>query len=391
MNLAEIQAQLRAEGLDGWLFFDHHRRDPIAYRVLGFAPRQHITRRWHYLIPADGEPVKLVHRIESRMLDALPGERRVYSGWQELRSALGALLAGRRRVAMQYSPDCMIPYISLVDAGTVELVRSLGVEVMSSAGLVQHFEARWTPEQLEMHLEAGRRVDQVRGESFEEIGRRVRAEGSVEEVAIRDFVRRRFADLGVAAEDGPIVGVNANSGNPHYEPSEQVTSPIRPGDFVLLDMWAKLTVPQSVYYDITWTGYVGAEPPERIQEIFGIVTAARDHAVEFIRAAIAGRRTIRGWEVDDVARGVIAGRGFGEWFTHRTGHSIGEDIHGNGANMDNLETHDERPIVAGTCFSIEPGIYLPEFGVRSEVNVYVDDSEAGVTGETQQDLVLIRA
>lgn len=389
MKIDEIQAQLRAEGLDGWLFFDHHVRDPIAYRVLGFRPRRHVTRRWYYLIPGAGEPVKLVHRIESWMLDALPGERRVYSGWQELRKALGAMLAGRRRVAMQYSPDCMIPYVSLVDAGTVELVRGLGVEVASSAELVQHFEARWTPEQLEMHLEAGRRVDQVRGEAFEEIGRRVRAEGSVQEVAIRDFVRRRFRDLSLVAEDGPIVGGNANSGNPHYEPSEEVTSPIRAGDFVLLDMWAKLAAPRAVYYDITWTGYVGAEPPERIREIYAIVREARDRAVEFIRTAIAAGREVRGWEVDDVTRGFIAGRGYGEQFTHRTGHSIGEEVHGNGANMDNLETHDERLLVGGTCFSIEPGIYLPEFGVRSEVNVYVGEGAARVTGEVQRELVLL--
>ena len=389
MNLSAIQSQLRAESLDGWLFYDHHQRDPIAYRVLGFAPKRHVTRRWYYLVPAEGEPVKLVHRIEAWMLDALPGERRVYSGWKELRAALAAMLAGHRRVAMQYSPDCMIPYVSLVDAGTVEMVRGLGVEVASSASLVQHFEARWTPEQLEMHLEAGRRVDQVRREAFEEIGRRVRAEGSVQEVAIRDFVRWRFADLGLVAEDGPIVGVNANSGNPHYEPSEDVTSPIRAGDFVLLDMWAKLAQPRSVYYDITWTGFAGPEPPQRVREVFGIVREARDRAVEFIRAAVRERRTICGYQVDDVARGFIAARGHGEWFTHRTGHSIGEEIHGNGANMDNLETHDDRPLVAGTCFSIEPGIYLPEFGVRSEVNVYVGEDEARVTGETQQDLVLI--
>jgi Xaa-Pro aminopeptidase len=389
VKVEAIQAQLRAEGLDAWLFFDHHRRDPIAYRVLGFEPRRHVTRRWYYLIPAQGEPVKLVHRIEAWMLDALPGERRAYSGWKELRAALGTMLAGMKRVAMQYSPDCMIPYVSLVDAGTVELVRTLGVEVASSAGLVQHFEARWMPEQLEMHLEAGRRVDRVRREAFEEIGRRVRAEGSVEEVAIRDFVRRRFSELGLVAEDGPIVGVNANSGNPHYEPSEHETSPIRAGDFVLIDLWAKLAEPRAVYYDITWTGAVGSEPSGRVREVFGIVREARDRAVEFIGQAVSSGRRIHGYEVDDVARGVIASRGYGERFTHRTGHSIGEEVHGNGANMDNLETHDEREIVPGTCFSIEPGIYLPEFGVRSEVNVYRGEREARVTGEAQQDLVLV--
>ena len=390
MNLTEIQAELRAQKLDGWLFFDHHQRDPIAYRVLGFAARRHVTRRWYYLLPAEGEPVKLVHRIESWMLDALPGERRVYSGWRELRGELGSLLVGRKRVAMQYSPDCMIPYVSLVDAGTVELVRGLGVEVASSAGLVQRFEACWSAEQLEMHLEAGRRVDVVRREAFEEIGRRVRVDGFVQEVAIRDFVRERFREQGLLTDDGPIVGVNANSGNPHYEPTPDCTLPIRAGDFVLLDMWAKLDRPGAVYYDITWTGFVGAEPPAAIRNIFTIVTGARDAAVEFIRSGVGAGRVICGYQVDDVARGHISGHGYAESFTHRTGHSIGEEVHGNGANMDNLETHDERVLAPGTCFSIEPGIYLPEFGVRSEVNVYVGEEEARVTGEAQSEIVLIR-
>src|SRR5712692_9137370 len=300
MNLTEIQVELRAQKLDGWLFFDHHQRDPIAYRVLGFSARRHVTRRWYYLLPAEGATVKLVHRIENWMLDAVPGERRVYSGWREMRSQLGEMLAGKKRVAMQYSPDCMIPYVSLVDGGTVELVRSLGVEVVSSAGLVQRFEACWSAEQLEMHLEAGRRVDRVRREAFEEIGRRVRAAGSVEEVAIRDFVRERFREEGLVTDDGPIVGVNANSGNPHYEPSADVTSPIRAGDFVLLDMWAKLDRPGAVYYDITWTGYLGAEPPARIREIFEIVRGARDRAVEFIESGIHQGLTIYGYQVDDV-------------------------------------------------------------------------------------------
>ncbi|MBI3696357.1 MAG: aminopeptidase P family protein [Acidobacteria bacterium] len=389
MNLTGIQAELRAQKLDGWLFFDHHQRDPIAYRVLGFAPRRHVTRRWYYLLPAEGEPVKLVHRIESWMLDALPGERRVYSGWRELRDELGRMLGGRKRVAMQYSPDCMIPYVSLVDAGTVELVRGLGAEVESSAGLVQRFEACWSPEQLEMHLEAGRRVDVVRREAFGEIGRRVRAEGSVQEVAIRDFVRERFREQGLVTDDGPIVGVNANSANPHYEPSPDCTSPIHAGDFVLLDMWAKLDRPGAVYYDITWTGFAGPEPPAAIREIFTIVRGARDAAVEFIQSAVRAGRPVCGYQVDDVARGHISGRGHAEHFTHRTGHSIGEEVHGNGANMDNLETHDGRLLVPGTCFSIEPGIYLPEFGVRSEVNVYVGEREARVTGEAQSEIVVI--
>jgi Xaa-Pro dipeptidase len=391
MNLTEIQAELRARGLDGWLFFDHHQRDPIAYRVLGFAPQRHVTRRWYYLLPAEGTPVKLVHRIEEWMLDALPGERRVYSGWRELRQRLAEMLAGKKRVAMQYSPDCMIPYISLVDAGTVELVRSLGPAVVTSAELVQRFEACWKPQQLEMHLEAGRRVDAIRREAFEEIGRRVRASGAVQEAAIRDFIRRRFSERGLAAGDGPIVAVNANSGNPHYEPTPEITSPIRRGDFVLLDMWAKLDCPGAVYYDITWTGYLGEEPPAAIRNVFAIVREARDRAIEFIQAALREGRPVCGYQVDDVARGCISNRGYGERFTHRTGHSIGEEVHGNGVNIDNLETHDERRLIPGVCFSIEPGVYLPEFGVRSEVNVYIGRNEARVTGEVQREIVLIPA
>jgi Xaa-Pro aminopeptidase len=307
-----------------------------------------------------------------------------------MRGELARLLEGKKRVAMQYSPDCMIPYVSLVDAGTVDLARGLGVEVASSAALVQRFEARWSASQMEMHLEAGRRVDRIRGEAFEEIGRRVRSAGSVEEVAIKDFIRERFRAEGLVAEDGPIVGVNANSGNPHYEPTAEETTPIRPGDFVLLDMWAKLAEPGAVYYDITWTGFLGPQVPEKIQRVFEIVRGARDRAIEFIESAMRENRVICGYQVDDVARGYIRERGYGEQFTHRTGHSIGEEVHGNGANMDNLETHDERPLITGTCFSIEPGIYLPDFGVRSEVNVYAGDGEARVTGERQDQIVIIR-
>jgi Xaa-Pro aminopeptidase len=306
-----------------------------------------------------------------------------------MRTELERMLAGKKRVAMQYSPECMIPYISLVDAGTVELVRSLGVEVTSSASLVQKFEACWAPEQLEMHLEAGRRIDTIRREAFEEIGRRVQANGAVQELEIKNFILSRFRDNELVREDGPIVGVNANSGNPHYEPGEGRTALIRRGDFVLLDMWAKLDRPRAVYYDITWTGYVGTEVPAEFRDVFEIVSGGRDRAIEFIQSSIRQGRKIAGYEVDDAARAYITERGYGERFVHRTGHSIGEDIHGNGANMDNLETHDDRALVPGLCFSIEPGVYLPEFGIRSEVNVYVDDGDARVTGEIQRKLVLI--
>ncbi len=389
MNLPEIQEQLRREHLDGWLFFDHHHRDPIAYRVLSLDVPRHVSRRWYYWIPASGEPRKLVSRIEDWMLDALPGERLAYSAWGEQREKLGQMVARASRLAMQYSPDCMIPYVSLVDAGTIDLVRSLGKEVVSSASLVQYFEARWSAEQAESHYEAGRRVDAVRRQAFEEIRRRIDAEGSVQELAIADFIRARFAEQSLLAEDGPIVAVNANSGNPHYAPTAEQSAPIAAGDFVLIDMWAKLDQPRSVYYDITWTGFCGREPPAEIQNVFEVVREARDRAVEFVRSAVASGRPIAGYQVDDVARGYIREKGFADQFTHRTGHSIGEEIHGNGANLDNLETRDDRPIIAQTCFSVEPGIYLPHFGVRSELNCYVAGKEAGPTGEVQQEIIRI--
>lgn len=389
MDLAEIQRQLRGRRIDGWLLFDHHLRDPIAYRVLGLAAAGHVSRRWYYWIPAEGEPVKLVHRIEAGKLDGAPGAKRVYASWREQRAALAEMLAGASRVAMQYSPDCMIPYVSLVDGGTVDLVRSLGKEVVTSAALVQYFEARWSDAQREMHFEAGRRVDAVLREAFRRIRERVDAAGAAGEFEIAQFIRERFAERGLRADDGPIVGVNANSGNPHYAPTVESSQPIRAGDFVLIDLWAKLDEPQAVYYDITWTGWCGADPPERIQAVFDAVAGARDKALGFVDEAVRGGREIKGWQVDDAARGHVAQAGFGERFVHRTGHSIGEEVHGNGANMDNLETHDDRPIIPRTCFSIEPGVYLPEFGVRSEIDCYVDAAGARATGAVQKQIVRI--
>jgi Xaa-Pro aminopeptidase len=389
MKLAEIQAELRRQGIEGWLFFDHHERDPLAYRMLGFSPPQTPTRRWYYWIPAHGEPCGLVHRIEREMLDALPGEKVAYSSWQEQVNGVAGLVRGARRVAMQYSPQCAIPYVSMVDAGTVELVRSVGAGVVSSAELVQFFEARWDEDALRSHLEAGELVDRIRRKTFEAIGERTRNGVAVQELEIKDIILGLFRESGLITDHGPIVAVNGNAGHPHYEPAPGRTSPIRRGDFVLLDMWAKFDRPDAVYYDITWTGFCGDAPPEAIRNVFAIVRDARDAAVHLVRDAAAHGKPLRGYEVDDAARGFIEARGFGPNFTHRTGHSIGRDVHGNGANMDNLETHDERPIVPWTCFSVEPGIYLQDFGVRSEVNVFVGDTDARVTGETQTDLVLL--
>jgi len=385
----EIQKALGAEKLDGWLFFDHHQRDPLAYRVLGLSQAKVATRRWYYLIPANGEPRGLVHAIESGVLTGLPGKVEIYSSWQAQSEGLRRLLAGCGRVAMEYSPNCAIPYVSLVDGGTLELIRSLGIEVASSANLIQLFESRWTGEQREMHLEAGRRVDRVRAAAFEKIGSALRAGQTITEWNVNRFIREEFTKSGLVTDHGPIVAVNSNMSDPHYEPGPEGSREIRKGDAVLIDLWAKLDRPHAVFYDITWTGYCGANPPAKLQNIFDVVREARDKAVERVQSAVSQGETIHGFEVDDAARGYIREKGFGDYFFHRTGHSLGEDVHGTGANMDNLETHDERRIVAGTCFSIEPGIYLPEFGIRSEVNVYIEKSRAIVTGEIQQRLVTI--
>jgi Xaa-Pro aminopeptidase len=389
MNLADMQAALREEGLDGWLFFDHHRRDPLAYRVLKFTPNSIVSRRWYYFVPAHGEPRGLVHKIEAQTLTELPGEMATYAGWSEMVDGIRTLLGSAKRIAMQYSPNCAVPYVAMVDAGTIELIRSLGVEIATSANMVQSFESVWTKEQFEGHLEAGRRVDRVRREAFQRIGEKLRASERVTEWDIQQFIATRFRDEGLFADHGPDVAVNANASNPHYEPKQDSSSVIKEGDIVLIDMWAKLNQADAVYYDITWMGFCGTEPPSEFERVFQVVREARDRAIQCAQDAVTAKRSLCGYEVDDAARGYIREQGFAESFFHRTGHSIGTDVHGTGANMDNLETHDERKVISGTCFSVEPGIYLPKFGVRSEVNVYVGDDSAIVTGEKQETIVLI--
>lgn len=389
MRITEIQAAIREEGLDGWLFFDHHRRDPLAYRVLKFTPGSMVSRRWYYFVPALGDPRKLEHKIEAHTLDALPGKQYLYAAWDEMVNRLREVTGGARRIAMQYSANCALPYVAMVDAGTIELIRGLGLEIVSSANLIQYFEARWTKEQLQSHVEAARRIDEIRREAFERIGAKQRAGERVTEWDIKTFILDRYQEDGIFIDHGPDVAVNGNASNPHYDPSRESCSEIRTGDFVLIDMWGKLERPDSVYYDITWTGYCGESVPEKIQRVFGVVVEARDRAIRRVEEAVASHSSLRGFEVDDAARDYIRGQGFGEYFFHRLGHSIGTDIHGTGANMDNLETHDERRVIPWTCFSIEPGIYLPEFGVRSEVDMFVDESRARVTGEKQDNIVLI--
>jgi Xaa-Pro aminopeptidase len=389
MDLARVQHELRQQQLDGWLFFDHHFRDPLAYRVLHLSVPSTPTRRWYYLVPAEGEPRGLVHRIEAGMIDPLPGEKTLYSSWEEQLAGLAQITHGLKRVAMQYSPKCAIPYVAMVDAGTIELVRGVGLEVVSSAELIQAFEARWTADQLESHMEAGRRVDRVRAAAFALVRERTANGAAIQEIEVKNFIRDEFAKAGLETDHGPIVGVNANASNPHYEPTDQLSQPIHLGDLLLLDMWAKLSQPDAVYYDITWTHFLGENPPQEMLNVFKVVTGARDAAIDRVKTAVSARESLHGYQVDDAARGVIRQAGFGEYFTHRTGHSIGTEVHGNGANMDNLENHDDRRVIPWTCFSIEPGVYLPKFGVRSEINMFVGDTEAQVTGEIQSELKLL--
>jgi Xaa-Pro dipeptidase len=388
-RLAEIQSALRDAKLDGWLFYDFRKSDPLAYRILKLDEEMWASRRWFYYVPASGEPVKIVQSIEQFKLDSLPGRKLVFRGWQELharlKEALGATGKGsKKRVAMQYSPMNDIPYISRVDAGTIELVRSFGVEPVTSAELVQQFEAVFSQEQHQMHVEASDKMHRIIQDAFAEIARRIRANEPTTEWDIAQFMLRRYSEEGM--EQQPmIVAVNANSADPHYMPTKEKNSPIKRGDFVLIDAATKLNKPDAVATDQTWTGYVGETVPDEYTRIFNIVRDARDSATDFVRKNIRAGKQIRGAEVDDVSRGVITRAGFGEQFTHRTGHSIGEETHGNGVNIDNFETRDSRPIVAGVCFSIEPGIYLEgKFGVRSEIDVYVSDKDIEVTGQPIQ-------
>jgi Xaa-Pro aminopeptidase len=386
-DIQAIQSELRASKIDGWLFYDHHHRDPIANRILGLGENGMTTRRWFYFIPSRGEPRKLVHRIEAGVLDSLAGRRQEYSGWEELQKGLGKLLSGSSKVAMQYSPDNDIPYIGLVDAGTIELVRKLKKKVVTSADLVQKFEAAWTREQLVSHLEAGKIVDLIREEAFEHAAACVRESQPIAEYELQQWILKKLHVNGLVTAEPPIAAVQPNNGNPHYEPTGKASRLIRAGDLLLLDIWAKFERPDSVYYDITWTGYLGERVPAAYTKIFRIVREARDRAVEFVGDSIARGRSIHGWEVDKAAREVIRKAGYEKNFVHRTGHSIGREVHGNGANMDGLETRDNRKVIPHTCFSIEPGIYLPEFGIRSEVNVYVGARDARVTGAIQQEIL----
>ncbi len=388
-DVSAIQQALRQFGFDGWLLYDFRGSNVLARRVLGMGEMPVTSRRFFYCIPANGEPKRLVHRIETGAIDHLPGSKTVYLKWQELEAGIASLVGGMKRVAMEYSPRNGNPYVSRVDAGTVELVKSLGVEVASSGDLIQLFEAAWDDDQIRMHFEAEKVTDSAYGIAWKFIADEIRSRGETTEVAVQQIIMDHFARHGVTTYHPPIVGVGPNSGDPHYETGTGANTTIRQGDFVLIDLWGKLDQPRSVYSDLTRTGFVGDSVPAQFTEVFNVVASARDAAIACVKSAFAAKRPLQGWEVDDACRAVIVAAGYGDKFVHRTGHSIGQEVHGNGANMDNLETHEERLVLPRTCFSVEPGIYLSEFGVRSEINVLVGaDSAVHVTGGALQTAIV---
>lgn len=386
-DLRQIQEAIVQDGEEAWLFYNFRGLDPCADSILKIPKDAVMTRRWFYLIPAHGTPMKLVHKIESRSLDHLPGGKMEYAGWRDLHENLKKMLSGLRSVCMQYSPANAIPYVSYVDAGTVELVKSVGVEIRSSADLVQYFEARWSEENLSSHLKAVRKVNQILQKAFGYVRQQIEQKGAVSEYNVQQFIIKNFEEMDMTFSHPPIVAVNEHSGDPHYEPKMDSLA-IRKGDFLLIDLWAREKEPEGIYADITWVAMVAETVPPQYAAVFSVVKKARDAAVEFIARRLESGKQIRGYEVDDECRKIVAVAGYGQYFIHRTGHSIGKEVHGKGVNMDNFETRDERKLLEGTGFSIEPGIYLPHFGIRSEINVYLHKGHAHVSTLPKQEEVL---
>jgi Xaa-Pro aminopeptidase len=386
----DIAGALQTAGLDGWLFYDFRLSDPLAYRILGLPETGLATRRWFYFIGADGDTKALVSAVEAHRLDAIAAARRiVYRSEREMIAGLGALLDGRSRIAMNYSPECAIPYVSRVDGGTLELVRATGVEVVTAADLIQLFEAALTPGQLAGHRRAATHLRTIVNETFREIARHVRHHLPCTEYTIQQFVLGLVAAHGMRTDEAPIVAINAHAANPHFSPTEDRDTHIQHGDLVLLDLFAKETAPDSIYGDLTWMGYVGETVPAQFAAVFKTVARARDAAVELIQSRVAAHLRITGEEADRAARAVIEAAGYGDQFVHRTGHSIGREVHGTGANLDSLETRDHRALIERTCFSVEPGIYLPErFGVRSELDMTIADGVAEISGGTPQQSII---
>jgi Xaa-Pro dipeptidase len=391
MDIKAIQDALGAEKLDGWLLYDFRGTNPIARAIIGFDERQIGTRRWFYLIPRTGKPTAILHAIEPHALNGAPGRKVMYRSWKELEDVLKRHLSGMKRVAMEYSPGAAIPVVSRVDAGTVEMVRSAGPEVVTSADLVQIFEARWTPEQKGLHDQAARDTLLAKDEAFALIRERLKTGTTVTESEVQALIQKRFLDRGLVTHHPCIVAVNDHASDPHFETSAgPADRPIRKGDLVLIDLWAKVAGdPRAVYYDATWMAFCGPKVPPKMREVWEVVRGARDAAIEFVQTSVKAHTRICGYEVDDVSRAYVAARGYDDYFLHRTGHSIGYEVHGNGVNIDNLETRDQRAIVPGVCFSIEPGVYLSEFGVRSEIDMFIFPDKAEVTGDIQRELLLL--
>jgi Xaa-Pro aminopeptidase len=383
-DLNAVQAALRDAKLDGWLLYDFRGQNILAQRVAGVMPK--LSRRWFYFVPASGEPRKLVHAIEPASLDHLPGTpKTVYRRWQDLEAGVEGLVKGAKRVAMEYSERNSNPYIGRVDAGTVELVKSFGCDVIGSGDLIQQFEAVWDDDQEKSHFEAATLCRAAYNVAFGFIAEQIKLKGRVMETAVQARIMSHFAESGMTTYSPPIVGVGPHSGDPHFDTAVATDAPIERGSWVLIDLWAKMNRPRAVYADYTRTAYVGSDVPEQYTKVFKVVAAARDAGIACVKDAFASGRTLRGWEIDNATRDVIEKAGYGEFYTHRTGHNIGQEVHGNGAHIDGLETRDDRRIIRRTCFSIEPGIYLPEFGVRSEVDVYIDkDGTVHVTGGEPQ-------
>jgi Xaa-Pro aminopeptidase len=381
MLIEDIQTRLAEQGIDGWLLYDFHRRNQIAYRALHLPDDLIVTRRWYYYIPVKGQPIGLVSALEPHNLDSVPGTKLVYRTWEDRRDALERMLVGAGTVAMEYSPLNAIPYVSLVDAGTIDLIRSLGPTVVSSADLVQTAICQWSEQQWNDHHEASKRLMEIKDRAFAEVTRRIESGASTTDFDIQQLMYEWYRESGLVSDDPPIVATNEHCSDPHYLPAGARQTPIKVGDVLLTDFWAKLDKPGAVYADHTWTAFVGNTVPAQVVRVFSAVAAARDAAIDFVISRFAAAQPIRGWQVDDVARHSIEREGYGDFFIHRTGHNIDEDVHGEGANMDNYETHDERLVLERTCFSIEPGIYLPDFGIRSEVDVFIaSPDDVRVTG-----------
>lgn len=390
MDLERVQHALQTEKLDGWLFYDFRKSNPIAYQVLGLSSEEMYTRRWFYFVPAQGEPKALVSAVEAHVLHSLPGQRLVFRTWQEMQEHLQAILTPGMRIAMEYSPGNAIPYISRVDAGTLELVRQTGVEVVSSADISQLFVAQLTEKQIESHREAGRRLIAAKDTLFAQLSNDLRDGVELHEYQVQQRFLALITNAGLVAPEPPIIGVNGNASNPHYEPGPTTSDPIQRGDLILFDFWARFPQPDAIYADYTWMAFAGTadELPLRQREVFEIVRKARDTAIALVRTRLAAGERVEGREVDDVTRAVIARAGYGDNFVHRTGHNIHTTDHGNGANIDNFETQDERTLLFHTCCSIEPGIYLPAFGIRSEVNLLILEHDADVTGVPAQEAIV---